>query len=106
MTQFIELPLIHKDDETPPSAAFNVAHIIVIEPRNGGGARITVSDGSGGVTYETPWTTRQVLSSTGNHGKVAAERGRKSGSKQRSSGQGWDSCSLRQGFEPQERRNR
>lgn len=74
MTQFIELPLIHRDDETPPLAVFNVAHIIVIEPRNGGGARLTVSDGSSGVTYETPWTIRQVLSAAGDRGKVAAER--------------------------------
>jgi len=75
--------LIHKDDETPPLAVFNVAHIIVIEPRDGGGARITVSDGSGGVTYETPWTIGQLLSATGNPGKIVAARGRKSGSKQR-----------------------
>jgi len=71
MTQFIKLPLIHRDDETPPLAVFNVAHVIVIEPRDGGGARITVGDGSGGVTYETPLSIEQVLSATVEAGRRA-----------------------------------
>ncbi|MGD0088562.1 MAG: hypothetical protein ABSE73_01455 [Planctomycetota bacterium] len=61
-TQFIQVPLIPADAETPPAAVFNVAHIIVIEPRAGGGARITVTEGSNGVFYETPWSTAEVLS--------------------------------------------
>lgn len=69
MTQFIQVPLIQADNETPPLAVFNVAHIIVIEPRHGGGTRITISDGSTGVTYETPWTIGQVLSATGHPGQ-------------------------------------
>ena len=66
MTKFIELPLVRKNSEAPPFAIFNVAHIIVIEPREGGGARLTISDGSEGVTYETPWAIGQVVSAAKN----------------------------------------